>query len=489
MPGRPLPPQPENKFPPPQQSEEEEKASSNRPGEPELLRQEPAILLGGKPFPEKRNYEPHFPASKRDRFVNIELPSNGDGSEAHPWNDLQKALCALEPGDRLVLAAGIYTGSFRVGSDCHDGTAEWPIQVYSRHAFLKPSGAGDLLTIERAHWQFWEVQLALLDSDVAGLVLKGKGAHDDAIDQSHIYEGKGPAVIIGEGADHFTMSNCHIHQSRGVRIDAGTQHVTLVNNHIHHNRGTSVTIGDGSATTPASEITLMGNRFHNDHGAAVEISHAANVRLFRNRVSNYRPDEDDGSGGDAILIGGGSSDISLEENSILESTTAIHVGGRNESGSAPHHITVTRNYFENQLTPESTTLRVDRGHHVAFESNVINRYADPFVVSTTEKGAVTIANNLVVKPARAWMVASPSSLAFFDYNVFGADDSLKSSDGKTESPASAWMVQHMPHSQIIPGADLANHDLTAVVGFAGETAGRSGKGIAFLAPVKNPDDH
>src|SRR5205085_9626879 len=105
-------------------------------------------------------------------------------------------------------------------------------------------------------------------------------------------------------------------------------------------------------TTPASEITLIGNRFHNDHGAAVEMSHAANVRLFRNRLSNYRPDEDDGSGGDAVLIGSGSADISLEENTILEATTAVHVGGGNESGAAPQHITVTRNYFENQLTPQ-----------------------------------------------------------------------------------------------------------------------------------------
>ena len=72
MPGRPKPPQPESKFPPPQQSEEEEKRLANRPGEPTLLHGEPAILLNGAPFPEKKDYEPGFPEAKRIRYVTVE---------------------------------------------------------------------------------------------------------------------------------------------------------------------------------------------------------------------------------------------------------------------------------------------------------------------------------------------------------------------------------------------------------------------------------
>lgn len=248
MPARPTPFHQETKFPPPQQSEEEEEKKSNSPVEPNLLHGEPAVLLDGASFPERSNYDPHFPQARRMRYVSVDATVSGDGSAEHPWKDLQDALCRLEPGDRLVIASGIYAGSFHVSGACRSGTAEAPIQVFARHAFLKAAeGGGDVLTLERAHWQLWEVQLALLESGVAGLVTSGPEAHDIAIDQSHIYEGEGPAVAVRAGSDRITLSNCHIHQSQGVRIDRGASRVTLRNNHIHHNRAASVAVGGGGA--------------------------------------------------------------------------------------------------------------------------------------------------------------------------------------------------------------------------------------------------
>src|SRR5262245_27759285 len=134
---RPTPMDTETKFPPPQQSAEDEARSSNRPNEADLLQGERPVLLDGQPFPERQPYDPKFPAAKRTRFVSNEAPGPGDGSLEHPWKDLQQALCALEPGDRLVVASGIYTGSFRVAGACKSGTADAPIQLFARHAFLK----------------------------------------------------------------------------------------------------------------------------------------------------------------------------------------------------------------------------------------------------------------------------------------------------------------------------------------------------------------
>src|SRR5262249_45256162 len=184
----------------------------------------------------------------------------------------EDALWRLDPGDRLVVSADVYEGSFRVGGSCRSGTARQPIQVFARHAFLKPGGPGDVLTIERAHWQFWELQIALLDSDVAGLVVSGTEAHDIAVDQTHIYEGNGPAVRVAAGSSGVTFSNCHIHQSRGVRIEGGASEIVLVNNHIHHNRSASVAIGGGGGSEPARGVKLIGNRIHNDRGPALELS-------------------------------------------------------------------------------------------------------------------------------------------------------------------------------------------------------------------------
>ena len=59
-----------------------------------------AVLLAGRPFPRIVPFEGELPEPRRTLFV---APGKeaGDGSEAHPWNDLQAALCALGPGDRL----------------------------------------------------------------------------------------------------------------------------------------------------------------------------------------------------------------------------------------------------------------------------------------------------------------------------------------------------------------------------------------------------
>src|SRR6185295_2054093 len=286
---------------------EAEDRESNRPNEPDLLHTESAVFLNGEPFPEKRVYDPNFPEAVRVRYVSPGAGSSivEDGSLERPWRDLQRALCGLEPGDRLVLAAEVYTGSFRVGEGCRSGTAGKPIQVFGRHAFLKAGGPGAVLTVERAHWQFWEMQIALLDSESAGFVTSGPEAHDIALDQSHIYEGKGPAVRLAAGTAAITLSNCHIHQSTGVRIEAGTRGVTLVSNHIHHNRAAAVTVGGGEGEPPA-DVTLDGNRLHNNRGPGLDLVRCAGVSAARNRLSNYRPGEDgENGGGEAIVVRSG----------------------------------------------------------------------------------------------------------------------------------------------------------------------------------------
>lgn len=480
MPFRPTPMQPESKFPPPQQSEEDEKRTSNRPGEPELLHAEPAVLLDGEPFPAKETYDPKFPEARRTRYVSADTTPGGDGSVEHPWRDLQEAFCRLEPGDRLVIAAGVYSGAFRIGDACRDGTADAPIQVFARHAFLKASGEGDVLTVERAHWQFWEVQIALLDSNAAGFVTAGAGAHDIAIDQSHIYEGRGPAVRLAAGSSGIVLSNCHIHQSTGVRIESGASNVTLVNNHIHHNRSASVTIGGGPAGGgPARDITLAGNRIHNDRGPALDLSNCERVTVSRNRLSNYRPDEEDRSGGEAIRVRSGCRDVIFDSGSVLEATTAIRVGDSQESGRSPEHVVIRRSYFKNQLTRESRALVIDSGRDVLFVNNVVEGYAEPVRTASAAVSGISIANNLILKPAVALTLGSPGAVSLFDYNVFGADSSLRANVGGTPLDAVPWMRIHMPHSKVLPGLGLSGGDLAKVIGFSPVDAGTRVEGVDF----------
>jgi hypothetical protein len=477
---RPTPPQPESKFPPPQQSQADEERESNQPGEPQLLRGEPGVFLDGEAFPPREAYQPNFPEARRLRYVAADAPSSGDGTSEHPWKDLQEALCKLEPGDRLLLAAGIYSGSFRIAGACRDGTAEAPIQVYSRHAFLKPAGAGDVLTVERSHWQFWEVQIALLDSPSAGFVTAGPRAHHIAVDQSHIYEGKGPAVRLAAGTADVVLSNCHIHQSTGVRIERGSARITLVNNHVHHNRSSAVTVGapgpGGSPeqAPPVQGLSMIGNRIHNDRGAGLELSQCDDVKISRNRFSNYRPDE--GREGAAIVVGDGCRGVRVETNSILEATVGVRIGGTPAGGVAPTRVVVQRNYLENRLTPESTALQIDSGRDVRFVNNVVDHYAEAFRVADGA-GGIVIANNLVLAPGSGFRLPS-SGIAFFDYNVFGASGLPEARVGGA-AVNTEWWKSRMPHSRLLPGLDITARDLARIAGFSTVDAGMPFDGIAF----------
>ncbi len=483
MPLRPTPPQPESTFPPPQLSDAAEDPS---PSGDELLPGEVAVLLDGAPFPEKKTYDPKFPEARRIRYVAADASGPGDGSQEYPWKDLQEALCRLEPGDRLLLAAGIYEGAFRVAGPCLSGTAGAPIQVFARDAFLKPAGTGDVLTLERAHWQFWEVQIALLDSDSAGLVVIGADAHDIAVDQSHISDGNGPAVRIGPGTARVTLSNCHIHQSRGVRIEAGSSSATLVNNHIHHNRSASVSVGTGEGT--AQGVTIEGNRIHDDRGPAVDLTNCENVIVSRNRLSNYRlgDEEADDAGGEAVRVRAGCRDVTFENNSVLEATVALRIGDPEDARpDPPEKISIHHNYFENRLTAESAALRIDRGREVRFSNNVIDRYADPFVIAASGVQRVWIANNLVLEPKTAFTLLSPDAVAVFDYNVFGATPALPAVVAEDRVAASTWIKGHMPHSRLVPAAGLSGRDLNRIVGFSAVDAGSALEGIPFRG--KAPD--
>jgi len=479
MPYRPTPPQPESKFPPPQQSAEEEEREANKANEPDLLHVQPSILLDGAPFPKKITYEPGLVEAKRLRYVSADAAAGGDGSADHPWNNLQEALCQLIPGDRLLLTPAVYEGSFRIGSSCHGGTADAPIQVFARHAFLKPRGDGDVLTVEQPHWQFWEVQIALLHSSVAGFVTRGAGAHDIAVDQSHIYEGKGPAVRLAAGSSRITISNSHIHQSRGIEIEAATRDITITTSHIHHNFGTSLTVGIAAPDAPPAEgIQIIGNRLQNDHGSALRLLHCYGARILYNTFANYRPDEESEFNGTAIFVGSGSSDVALEGNSILEASIGIAVGEVRSAGAPPEKVIVLRNFLQNTLTPEGLALDVVLGTDIRFYNNVVDRYADD-VHAAAGVRALSVANNLFLGGKTACILLVPDVNCFFDYNIFANSMNPRVVLGTDVYDVSGLTAGPMSHTRVLPKVEISGGDLGNLTGFSPVDQGQVMPGLAY----------
>lgn len=462
---RPKPPVPESKFPPPQQSEEEERRGANPPSEPAKLAVDPSVFLDGAPFPERLVYDPKFPEASRTLYVSAEPGPEGDGSASRPWRDLQASFCRLGPGDRLVLLAGIYEGSFSIGETCRDGTAQSPIQVWAHHSFLKPSGGRDVLTLERAHWQFWELQIALLDSRAAGFVVRGAGAHDAALDQSHIYEGQGPAVRIEAGSARVTLSNCHIHQSGGVRVEKGAREVRILSNHIHHNFATAVTVS-------GEKVEIAGNRLHNDKGRGLVLGGCSGVRVSSNKFSNYRPVRE--SEGEAAVIGPGCSDVVFEKNTFIEASVGLRVDGGEK-------ILVLRNFLENRLTPESTGLLIDGGRDVLLVNNLLDHYAEAIRVAGRPPGTdrISIANNLVLEPALAFSLDSRESAQVFEANVFSSAGGSARARIGADTMDLGKALRGMPGSRLLRKIEILDHDLARITGFVPVDAGRPIPGVTF----------
>ena len=213
----------------------------------------------------------------------------GDGSFEHPWNDLQTALCVLEPGDRLLIMGGGYPGPFAIDGDCKDGTAEKPIEVYVADDALVGnlmSGdtvQGEVLRMARSYWHLAGMEIRP-QRTLVGLVI-GPDVHHVTIEAFHIYSGIGVGIAIEPGSEDIEIRRGHLHQlgtlegrsrdkhrdadgnatapdGAGVRIAPGTRRISVANTKIHNIFGEPVEVippekyAADPTLPPAAELTI-----------------------------------------------------------------------------------------------------------------------------------------------------------------------------------------------------------------------------------------
>jgi hypothetical protein len=230
-------------------------------------------------------------------------------------------------------------------------------------------------------------------------------------------------------------------------------------------------------------VALLGNRIHNDRGPGVDLQVCDGVTIERNRFSNYRPDEDDHTGGAAIQVNPGCRGLRFQTNSLMEASIGLLIGAAADSAGGPRDVTVARNYLENRLTTEATAVAIESGGGVRIVNNVIDRYAEPFRIGPGTSG-VAIANNLILAPSIAFDLP-PAPLAVFDANVFGAAATLPARVGGSRVEAAEWLKAHSSASRVVPGVDLQDGDLGRIQGFSPSGAGRRVDGVPFEG--KAPD--
>lgn len=459
------------------------------------------VLLDGKPFPAKPKFEPVFPKPRRILFVEPAGGPQGDGSARSPWRDLQSALEALRPGDRLVLLPGDYIGPFLIDETCRDGAPQAPIQVFGREAaVLRASGKAPVLTIARSHWTFRQVHIVPgISSSSPGLMTAGLSAHDLLFDGGSVGEGRGPGIVIGSGSRRVTISNSRIHHfrgggpkwSHGVLIYSQTGELTLAGNTMHDNEGSSVFLegarGRGKGMRSFIEgLSIVGNTFRDDGMHGVKVRGATrDLRIAHNDFRGYRPARN--SRGSAVLLYPTTRDTVVEDNAITDTAVGIHLGASDFEGLGktigPLNVAIQRNYIDCGPLDQSDGIRVDSGRRVRIYNNVIRGCDEALHLHALppEGEGLSVANNLVLEPARlAFSLSSPSATEFFGNNVFSLRSSaVRARLGEQTHDLRSWKAFAMPATRVTSGVKLSGHDLAKITGVRLVDAGTARKGISY----------
>jgi len=154
----------------------------------------------------------------------------GDGSRASPWNDLQFALCQLQPGQTLMVLEGDF-GPLLVDQDCSAGTEVATIDVYfSRASRLIGAEGPDaaMLDLRQPHWSIYGLE-AILSHQQTGVSI-APGNSNIYLEALKIRGGSGQGVRIGFGARDVKVHRSHIHHiginAQGTAADASSQAVS-----------------------------------------------------------------------------------------------------------------------------------------------------------------------------------------------------------------------------------------------------------------------
>jgi len=447
-------------------------------------------FVAGKPFPPVTPSAVKLPAERRTYFVSPG-PAPGDGSEARPWNDLQTALRALAPGDRLRVRAGTYTGPVQIDRSCKDGTAKEPIQVvFDGKATLQPAAEGAIVTIARAHWWIVGCFLKLEDTEASGISLAGPDAHDVTLEGLRVLGGRGPSVRIGKDAARISLLRCNMAKSPlkkatpsafGVEIAAGAEDVVVSQSRLHENPAGSIRVqAPTSEGKPARYLRIVGNSIYDDGATAIRVDAGDDVAITDNVFSDRTIE----TGTRAIVLTRVRRG-DVRSNRISDFALGIHVGHADPDGRgtvAAEDVTIARNHLETSRTG-GTAVVIEAAHRAVVANNLVSGYASGILVFGKLPGTrdVTVANNLLLGLSDvAFLLADPASAALFDYNVFSPAGPVLAEFGGASVPLAGFLKEgKMPHSELKPGVHILQGDLARVMGLATVDRGTPVKGVPF----------
>lgn len=467
----------------------------------------PSVLFNGKDWPIIKPFYPEISKQKNILYVSPTTANNGDGSENNPWNDLQSALCKLNPGDRLILMPGTYSGRFDISEEngCQDGAEQYPIQLVGSQGAVIDGG----LRLRRSFWQFVQVEITSAnDPKIFAFLIQGQSNVEGILlDQMNIHHGARGGIRVERGSKNVTISNSHIYNFRkiesgelddahGIDVMAdgkgqhkGAMNILIKNNHIHHNSGDSIQIwgpGDGSIDpiNYASHIHIIGNIMHNDRENAVDVKDARKVVIKENKMWGYQPSQT--SSGYAVVIHYDADDVVIEDNFIANSFGGVEVergtvtktNGEYPADGKPDEVLIVKNYIKGDKRSQ-LGLSINDANCVKIYNNIFNYWRGGLAVygDSTNNQNFYVANNIFMENSNLAFYTTfdfEDIFKLFDYNAFvnSGRPIMAQIGGKIGEDRRIFNLldhtgkgKNFPHSIVSKKIEFRNNDLAKMYGF------------------------
>lgn len=158
--------------------------------------------------------------------------STADGSEEHPFYDLQKAVDLAQPGDRIWMKAGTYVYDKRININDRNGEPDSPIELFGKdgravldfsgmpyHAHSNNPYQGVRLT--SSYWHFYMIDITnasdnglLIERNkptggsASDIAARTQDAHDNLIEQCNFYRNGDTGLQMKNLAANNRVINC-----------------------------------------------------------------------------------------------------------------------------------------------------------------------------------------------------------------------------------------------------------------------------------------
>lgn len=226
------------------------------------------------------------------RIVHVK-PGNGGGSgtEADPYLGLDSAQAAAEPGDLMLLHAGVYPGTWSVTKSGESGRPIVWRGAGDGESVIDGGGAERALSANGMHHVYFEglsvrnARWGIVAHEAADLVIRRCHFYD--LESGFTATRDAPHMLRFFFADNTVDGRCTWPRSKGIEPNegfelAGEGHVVCYNRIRGCADGISIREGQ-----PSSAIDIYNNELSECTDDGIELDYGEqNIRCFRNRLTN-----------------------------------------------------------------------------------------------------------------------------------------------------------------------------------------------------------